>query len=246
MLSLLIGGIVAEAMGFSYAFLLAGGVGAVGLLLSMWVVEKRPDNVKAPGIAELFSVVRNRQLLYVSFLAVLTQYINFATTFGFTPLVAVNLGAANYQLGLLGVAAMLSGLIVAPFAGTLLPKHLGIKWQLVIGFSLAGLACIATPFARSIWQLFFIQAVNNVGMVTVYTLLTGLSIRDIANEYRATAMGFFQAVFGLGIFLGPFVMGWVIHGAGLDAAFVFTGFVGILGMAASVIFVGRGLVRVKV
>ena len=53
-------------------------------------------------------------------------------------------------------------------------------------------------------------------------------------------MGFFQAVYGLGMFLGPFVMGWVSHGFGMMPAFVFTGGIGVLGIALSVVFVRRG------
>ena len=80
-----------------------------------------------------------------------------------------------------------------------------------------------------------------MGGAIANTLLLGLCIGDIAPEKRATAMGFFQAVYGLGMFLGPFVTGHISHGFGLMTAFVFTGLVGLAGAALSLVFGRRSL-----
>jgi MFS family permease len=40
--------------------------------------------------------------------------------------------------------------------------------------------------------------------------MMGLSIKEIALEKRNTAMGFFQAVYGIGMSTGPIVMGYMV------------------------------------
>jgi len=242
--ALLLGGIMAERFGFSHAFLLSGIVAVIGLVLSFGIVEKKPEILKdPPRIRELLNVVRNHQLLSASVLAVIVQYIPFATTFAFTPVIAIRLGANNMQLGWLGLISVLPGLFVSPLAGTILPKKLGIKHTLVISFIIAGVACIAVPFCQTLWQLFLVRMIGNAGTAASLTLLMGLCIQDIPTEHRATAMGFFQAVYGGGMFLGPFVMGWISHGFGLAPAFIFTGVLGIIGAVLSVVFINKGFLR---
>jgi len=72
-----------------------------------------------------------------------------------------------------------------------------------------------------------------------YTLLMGLSISDIPPQGRATAMGFFQATYGLGMFIGPFVTGWIGHSFGLGTAFGVTSGVGVVGMVLAYLVVRK-------
>ena len=59
--------------------------------------------------------------------------------------------------------------------------------------------CALILFVSNIWQLFAVQIIISTGNVLAYTLLMGLSIQYIPSERRAAAMGFFQAVYGLGM-----------------------------------------------
>jgi len=244
MAALLLGGFAAQWLGVPWAFLLGGLAGVAGLVMGAGIAEKPPDaGQKPPRLADLLEAARNRQLLCASLLGILIQYVMFATTFGFTPLAATKLDASQLQLGLLGVTSTLPGLLVSPLAGTLLPRKLGVKGTLGIGFALAGLGCALVPFCRELWQLFAVNIIGNIGAAAVFTLLMGLCICGVSPERRATAMGFFQAVYGLGMFLGPFAMGWLSHGLGLAPAFLFTGAVGGAGAIAAVCFSIRGHLR---
>jgi len=241
MAALFLGGFVAEWLGFSHAFLLGGVLGLIGLVLGFGIVEKKPEAVQGepPSIAVLLDVARNQQLLCASLLAIFSQYIQFATTFGFTPMVAAQMGASNYLLGLLGMISTLPALLVSPFMGKISNK-IGITGTLVICFAMAGIGSALVAVCQNLEQLFVVQLISSIGVAGLMTLLMGLSIRDIPGERRATAMGFFQAVYGLGMFLGPFTVGWIGHGFGMMSAFVFTGAIGALGVILSVIFVRRG------
>ena len=237
MIALLCGGLIAQWLGIPYAFLLGGIAGVVGLVISFGVKENRPMEGKTPpNLAGLLEVARNRQLIFCSILGILSMYISFATTFGFTPLAAAQMDASQFQLGMLGVLSTGPAVFISPLAGTVLPKKLGPSVTLAAGFIVAGVGSALVAISGSLWMLFTVQILASLGGAIVGTLLLGLCIRDISLEKRATAMGFFQAVYGLGMFLGPFVTGHISHGFGLMTAFVFTGLVGLLGAVLAVVF----------
>jgi len=245
MAALLVGGLVAEWLGVPHAFLLGGIAGIVGLIMGVGVVEVRPDKNGAPppSLSTLLDVAKNKQLLCCSILGILAMFILFATTFGFTPLAAAQLDASQFQLGMLGVASTLPGIFVAPLAGTVLPKKLGVGVTIAAGFILAGAGSAFIASSNTLFMLFTVQIIGNIGGAVVGTLLLGLCIRDISAERRATAMGFFQAVYGLGMFLGPFVMGQVSHNLGLMTAFIFIGAVGVIGAVMTIVSAGRGYLK---
>jgi len=91
-------------------------------------------------------------------------------------------------------------------------------------------------FTDALWVLFIVQISASLGVAIVNTLLLGLCIRDISEKSRATAMGFFQAVYGIGMFVGPFVTGQISFRFGLSTAFIFTGLIGFVGILLTLLF----------
>ena len=232
----------ANAVGRMAAFLLGGLAGLVGLVAGLGTVEARDTNTNPPTMRDLFGLVKNRQLLSASLLAILSMYISFATSFGFTPLFAYGLDVSQFELGLLGMTTAIPALVFSPLAGTVLPRKIGARNTIAVGFIIAAIGCALIPLCVNIWQLYAVQFLISTGLALSYTMLMGLSIKDIPGERRATAMGFFQAVYGLGMFMGPFVTGWIAHGLGLNAAFVVTGAIGLMGAVAVVVFAKRGYI----
>jgi len=251
-LAFFVGGVAAQWLGVPYAFFIGGIAGSVGLCVRFFIIETKPQAIttintecetvqanKTPTVKELLLVVADKQLLTAALLAIICMYISFSTAFGFTPLLAEELGAGGFQLGMLGIAAALPGLLVSPLAGTVLSKKLGMRCTIAMGFVIAAIGCALLIVTNSIVQLYVIQIVISTGTAMAYTLLMGLSIKDIPSQSRATAMGFFQAVYGLGMFVGPFVTGMVAHSAGLSIAFICTSGVGGMGALLATKFVQK-------
>ena len=252
MAALLLGGVIAQQFGVTYAFLLGGVAGLLGLAVSFGVEEKRPEDIRPPKTPSttpgehsppLLNILKNKQLICCSVLGILAMYISFATTFGFTPLAATQLYASQWQLAFLGVMSTAPAIFIAPLAGTIMPKKLGVAATLAIGFIIAGVGSALVAVSNTLPALFAVQIAGSMGGAIVGTLLMGLCIRDISAEKRATAMGFYQAVYGLGMFLGPFVTGQISYHAGLMAAFVFTGGIGLMGAVLSVGFAVKKWVK---
>ena len=62
-----------------------------------------------------------------------------------------------------------------------------------------------------------------------FPLLMGLCIKNFAAHKRTTAMGVFQAAYGLGMFGGPVLAGLISGAFGLHVGFAVTGIIGLVG-----------------
>lgn len=224
-----IGGFVSQAFGTRYLFLLSA-VGAVialvfGLFIQDSVHEKKYVSIKA-----FLNIAKRRQLLKVSWLAILSQLITFATAFGFVPILARQLGASNLQLSILTIIGIIPAVFVSRMAGDYFPRTIGIKATLASGLIGSAVICSAMPFVGSLPLLYVLQFFSGVSRSLVFPLLMGLGIDGIEHERRAMAMGTFQALYGIGMVFGPVLLGFIAQAYGLHAGFIFTGIIGLSGL----------------
>jgi MFS family permease len=229
MIAMFLGGLVAQSFGSEYAFAL-GSIGGIGaLILSFGIVEKVVDDSVAPiRLKVLLETIRDRNLLIVSFLAVLSQILTYATVLGFTPLAAKAIGANSFELGILTALATLPAVFASPLSGTVFTEWFGERNTVVIGFAMFALYCLSIPYIKNIELFYLSQFIGGFGRGLSFSLLMGLSIKNIPFDKRATAMGFFQAVYGLGMFLGPVLVGLFGAGIGLSFSFLAIGAIGVL------------------
>jgi len=81
---------------------------------------------------------------------------------------------------------------------------------LVAGFACLAAACFLYPFTRSLLSLLLVQALLGTGVGLMMPLTMAGAIETVPDEKRGAAMGIYQAVYGLGMFLGPVIAGAVI------------------------------------
>ena len=225
---MLTGGYVAQEVDLTSCFLLGAVGGGIGLILSMLIEEDISPRKKLSTKA-LNEVLHDVNLLRVSGLGIVLQVVMFVTIFGFSPVVAKALGADNFELGLLSTLCIVPSIISSALSGTVFTKHFGERAVLFGGFFCIALSCIVIPFINELFWLYLSQAVYGFCMGLVLPLLMGLSIKNFPDEKRSTAMGIFQAIYGIGMFGGPVLAGIVSNQFGLSWAFWVTGFICLLG-----------------
>jgi MFS family permease len=120
---------------------------------------------------------------------------------------------------------------VAPILGDAL-LVLGVREGHVVsaGYLVVGAATLAIPFIHSIPLLMLSQAIGGVGRGLVFPILMSCTIAAVAPSELATAMGFFQATYALGMTMGPWVAGGLVAWLGLGGVFIMTA--GLMGLAA--------------
>lgn len=232
LIGLLSGGFIVRSYGIKATFLVSLIFSAIGLAISFSVSEKKVER-KPTEVKELLMVVRDGNFITVSTIGVICQFVSFATVYGFTPVVAKNLGASNFQIAMLTAISALPSIIGSALSGSFFAKRFGENNTMVYGLILAALSCAVIPFAPNMTVLTISQFLGGFGTGTVFPLLMGLSIKNVSSEKRATAMGIFQAVYGLGMFLGPTVVGALTDGVGIEWGFITIGAVALSGVLIS-------------
>lgn len=230
------GGIAAAGFGASGAFLLSAALGLAGLFIVILLPEA-PARERAPfKAADILHVLTDRTLLFFSAVAALLQYVNTSILTGFLPTALHGLGASNALMSIGTTAALLPMTIAAPLAGTRLKRMLGSRRLLICGFALLSLPMFLVPFIKSpalfLAAMFIAGAGRGISFGTTMSLATG----HLPDSRRSTAMAVYQAIYGIGMWVGPLVTGIVSDASGMGTAFVSNGILGFAAIAALLIF----------
>ena len=212
MLAMLLGGLAAQYLGVGASFALACVTGTIAVVLSLGITEQRPQTASAVSGKELLSVAGNRTLLKVSVLGLLAQIIQQGATLGFTPKFAAGLGASAAQLGLLSGAAVLGAMCSSWFNAHYLLKRFGTRPCILAGQLLYASATVLLPIvSKNVETVLLMQFLVGLGNGAFFPLLMGMAIAEIDGARRGLAMGMFQSIYALGMFLGPLATGFLIE-----------------------------------
>lgn len=218
--SMMISGYMVEHWGWNAPFLIGGIVAFAALLLALRLPEQRPEKREsAVKIKDLTAVMKEPLLVRVSLLSVLAHCVLFITMFGYTPIQALNIGASKESLGILTLAFMVPHAVATLYGSRFFGKLLGDRGTLILGFTGSAVFTLLIPSMPSLTALCITQIGNGFMQGLIFPLLLGKSVSGVAPYKRATAMGFYQAVYAIGMSGGPFVAGWISGVYGLEGGF---------------------------
>jgi predicted MFS family arabinose efflux permease len=175
------------------------------------------EKIHPPRRASLTSIgrlVTRKDVLLPSLLAAVLQYVVWAVTFSFMPILAERLGATDITQSVL--MSLHSGLVaLGSFAATAIVKRLGTPGLVYATFLLLSAGTAMTALAPSLHLVFFAQFFLAVARGLGYPVLMGMSIQDVADAQRTTAMGLHQSVYAIGMFAGPWLGGVLADAVGI-------------------------------
>ncbi len=231
------GGQIAQMWGMGATFYAGAVLAAIGLIATVPIKEHRTHR-EPPTFRQIWRIITHPALMLVASITALNHYAFWATTFGFVPVYAADLGASKLTLGIIGVAALVPYTLTAPMNHRFAAR-LGENRAVFIGILVMAVTMFVVPLINNIPLLAISQGASGFGRGLVYPLLMGLSIREISGEDRPTAMGVYQAVYAIGMFLGPTTAGAVADAVGLSGAFIIAGTVSVIAAAAALTLLGR-------
>ncbi len=231
------GGQIAQMWGMGATFYAGAVLAAMGLVATLPIKEHRTHR-QPPTFKQIWRIMTHPALMLIAAITALNHYTFWATTFGFIPVHAANLGASKLALGIIGVAALVPYTLTAPMNHHFAAR-LGENRTVFTGILVMAVTMFLVPLIHNIPLLAVAQGASGFGRGLVYPLLMGLSIREISGEDRATAMGVFQAIYAIGMFLGPATAGAVADVAGLSGAFIIAGAVSVVAAVAGLTLIGR-------
>ena len=155
-----------------------------------------------------------RDVLIPSFANAVCQLGCWAVLYGFLPLLARQLGAGQVVISLL-LAGALAANTVSTLVVTLAARRGRTRLILHASFFLFAAGILVAAIARSIPFLFVATLAMGGANGFFFPLLMGLSIEQVDGAHRSTAMGIHQAVYAVGMFLGPWIGGVIADAVGI-------------------------------
>lgn len=213
-------GVLNEIGGYSLAFYLATGAAVLALLVFLPTRElTRPP--KAPSIGGLLRLAGRRDVLLPSILNLIGQYANWGSTFGFVPILAQQLGATGVVQSIL-MSMNIAVLMVGNLLATTIARRFGTRRLVYAGFVLLAIGLAGASLAPSLPWIFAAQFCIGLAQGIGYPVLMGLSIQDVSEDERTTAMGLHQAIYAIGMFAGPALSGVIAGLMGIQPMFAVT------------------------
>jgi len=218
-----IGGKIADMYGWTSPFYFGAVLAILGVLFMLPIAESSEKSPKSASVRSLLLVASRKPLLIVSIITALSQFAIFSTTFGFLTVYADHIGASKSYLGLLMFVINIAQTLSMLMAGTIVTPRIGYKATIGLAYISVALTTVTTTFIKDLWTLLIVQSFGALLRGLAYPILMGLAIQDVPKEEKAAAMGFFQAVYAIGMFLGPFISGFMARSFGLESVFFTSG-----------------------
>lgn len=206
-----------EFAGYPLAYYLAAGA-AVLAVVALLPARETPRPRKPFSVGSIGRIVTRRDVLLPSALSAVAQYGNWGATFGFFPILAGELGASDVTVSLM-LSLNIGVLTLGNLAATGLVRRMGSRRLVYLSFTSLVLGLGAGAMAPTLAVLFLAQVLVGVSQGFGYPVLMGLSIRDVAEAERTTAMGLHQAVYAIGMFAGPWMGGILANAMGIRPMF---------------------------
>ncbi|HPQ45795.1 MAG TPA: MFS transporter [Clostridia bacterium] len=235
--AIIIGGLIAQFVGSKWAFL-AGGI-AAGICLIPWIflpLDRTHEEKVHHSTREILSVIKDRDLYMSSTIMIFFQFAVFATTYTFTPVMARDMGVSNALIGILTAVFTIMGVLSAMLSGRVMKRKFGPKKTVLIAFIGSAASFAIMPFATSPLQLYLMQGMVGFFMGFILPVMMAQGLRNIKSGMKDTAMGYLQAIYGIGIIGGPFFMGMVVRYASIKAGYLMVSAVCLVGFAVTYIY----------
>jgi MFS family permease len=229
-----------ELGGYPLAFSLAAGLALVSIVLLLPAGEAR-KRIPPPTVAAIGRLVVRKDVLLPALLNALAQYMVWASTFSFVPIVARSLGATDFHQSML-VSLTIGAGIIGNLITTALARRTGNRLMVIAGFILTAASLVLVALSPSLLWVFVAQFINGAAGGVVYPVLMGMSIERVQEKERTMAMGLHQAVYAIGMFTGPWLSGILAKAMGIPPMLIITAVATlVVAIAGSALLPGRSL-----
>ena len=185
------------------------------LILPIGETRRPPQPPSGRGIGEL---LLRRDVLTPTLVSALMQYVLWSTSFGFFAVLAKQFGATSVHLGMIVtlhiVLATLGSLVaLSQSQRGNAPRLIGASFVLLFGGTLIA------AYTPSLQILFAAPIFTGLALGIGYPMLMGMSIEHVDDSARTLAMGLHQAIYAIGMFVGPAFSGVIADHIGLQPMF---------------------------
>lgn len=221
-------GILIHMFGWNFPFWLGAIASLLGIFFAwkIQVVEIKPELKKNINV---FVYVKRTNaisgLKMITFLSIIAHSILFITVFGFSPIIAVDIGVKEQQF------VWLMSAFFIPHALTslgLMIFQLNLKYNRIViiaSFIISALFLFLIPTANTLFILCLYHGGLGLSLGFIFPLLLSEVVKITPNDLKMSAMGYYQSFYSIGILIGPILAGNVAEKVGLDSLFYYAGLI---------------------
>ena len=145
--------------------------------------------------------------IIIIFITIFIDMLGFGIIIPILPIFSKELGAANYQVGLIAMSFPVMNFLFAPFWGSLSDRY-GRRPIILVSVLITGLAYLLFSQTVNLWLLLLSRILSGIGSANLS--VAQAYIADITPpQERAKSMGLIGAAFGLGFIIGPTAGGYM-------------------------------------
>ena len=225
MLSVFLGtflsGYISDLISIKTCFLLSMVAAILSSILFLFSKEKPFDAKSQFSTIQFINLLRNKLLIYLCLIGILIQFITFSINFSYFPIYLNELSFSDSIVG-----NLVAFYTLASFIGTIsspkLIKKFGLWKIFIYSAILIGLTTLITPLFENLFLLIFLRLIGGIGGGIIFSSCMSSIVRGFQENYQASAMGIFQAVYAIGMFLGPILSGVIGSNINLESVFIFS------------------------
>ncbi len=145
--------------------------------------------------------------LFVLFITIFIDMLGFGIIIPILPIFTKELGAQDYQIGLIAMIYPIMNFFFAPLWGTLSDRY-GRRPIILISVFITGLAYLVFAQVSGLAILFFSRMLSGIGSANISVAQAYISDVTSVKE-RTKSLGFLGAAFGIGFIIGPTIGGYL-------------------------------------
>ncbi|MBC8571220.1 MFS transporter [Zongyangia hominis] len=243
LLGFLSGTLLYGRFGMPVLVVLSAAAGFAGAGLALLLKENGGNGTAAapimqerPRVGGLLRICANRRLILFALFALIQQGIQMATTMSFTTQVLKDLGASSSVIGFSSILYMLSSVFFAWLASTRVCERHGPKVWIPAVFAVVVAYCLLVGHVGSIPVIFLLQILPGLSTGVLLSYIISEAMLEVPPQQKSTAMGFFQAVYAIGMTAFPMLTGSLAEHLSVSSAYDALGVIALLGSIGAAAF----------
>ncbi len=195
-------------------------------LLALCIREQRQE-FEPFSVKQLVTVYADRRLIVFSLLALIQQGVQMSTSMSFVTQAAQARGATSLQIGICSIIYILAAVLSSYYAASKSAQKRGARFWIPAILVCLVLYCVLIPNLPSVEWIYVAQILSGLSTGVLFSFCNSEAMQSVPEGKRSTAMGFFQAVYAVGMTTFPVLTGAVTGAFSLRSAFY-----GLAGVAA--------------
>lgn len=208
--------------------------GMIGFALSFSIHDLEVTSTNM-SLRSIIKSSLSKRLIIFSLGALVQQGIQLATTMSFTNQILKDLGASDILLGISSIIYMLSAVVFAKFSSSKSCAKKSSKFLICTVFIILSLYCIGVPNIHNVYFVMLIQILPGMGTGILFSYLTSEAMKDVDESVKSTAMGFFQAIYAIGMTVFPMIVSQIANIMNMQMGYCFLAIVSFI--ASFVIYI---------